>query len=255
MKRNMRFGISVLLVAMLLLSMAFVPAVSAKKDADNTIPIEDKKFVNETTPWDAQEARLVEEKIDNVLKLGLVGASALTTSNLEYIRTDTHSVSDLPYATASATYKLYKEEVSDPDYDYYIVWKKATGFNAKDTGPLGDDSNLYEVRPGVVLNRYSDRITDWDPYTDTSTSTPTTITASLSVTHGGVTAGISETYNLQQDHIGAQSLSTGQYGYFYAHWNGNYEGSQGVISGTEIRVPKGDGYSYYYDLIVDGGQY
>lgn len=32
MKRNMRFGISVLLVAMLLLSMAFVPAVSAKKD-------------------------------------------------------------------------------------------------------------------------------------------------------------------------------------------------------------------------------
>lgn len=153
MKINIKSGIGMFLAAMLLLSMVFVPAVSAKKDADNTIPIEDKKIVNETTPWDAQEARLVEEKIDNVLKLGLVGASAPTTNNLEYIRTDTHSASDPPYATASATYKLYKEEVSDPDYDYYIVWKKATGFNAKDTGPLGDDSNLHEVRPGVVLNR------------------------------------------------------------------------------------------------------
>ncbi|HZK61593.1 MAG TPA: hypothetical protein VFC41_05910, partial [Anaerovoracaceae bacterium] len=170
---NKRMRIGALLAVMLIVSMALVPAVSAKKDADNTIPVEVKKVVNETTPWDAQEALLVEEKIDKVLKQGLVGASALTTNNLLYIRTDTTSVSDLPYATASATYKLYKEDVSDPNYDYYIVWAKATGYNAKDTGPFGDDSNLYEVRPGVSLNGYNDRITDWDPYTDTSTSTPT----------------------------------------------------------------------------------
>lgn len=94
-----------------------------------------------------------------------------------------------------------------------------------------------------------------DSYTDESTGTPKTVTASLSVTHGGVTASISETYNLQQDHIGPQSSNTGQYGYFKSHWNGNYEGAQGVISGAEIRVPKGAGYGYVINLFVDGGQF
>lgn len=244
-----------ILIAMLLIGMVLVPSTMAKKDKDNTIPVENQKNIDPTTPWDAQKALLVEEKIDKVLKQGLVGVSEPTTSNLIYIRTDTLDASDSPYATASGTYKLYKEDLNDPNYDYYIVWKKATGFNALDTGPFGDDSNLYEVRPGVTLNRANDRVTDWDPYTDTSTSTPTTVTTSLSVEHAGVTASISESYNLQQDHVGPQSLYTGQYGYFKAHWNGNYEGSQGVIGGTEIRVPKGAGYGYAINLFVDGGQY
>lgn len=244
-----------ILMAMLLIGMVLVPSTMAKKDKDNTVPLENQKKVDATTPWDAQKALLVEEKLDKVLKQGLVGTSALTTDHLTYIRTDTQDASDSPYATASATYKLYKEDVTDSNYDYYIVWKKATGYNALDTGLYGDDSNLYEVRPGVTLNRANDRIIDWDPYTDTSTSTPTSVTASLSVTHGGVSASISETYNLQQDHVGAHSSNTGQYGYFKAHWNGNYEGSQGIIGGTEIRVPKGAGYNYVISLLVDGGQY
>ncbi|MCX9024983.1 MAG: hypothetical protein OIN85_02670 [Candidatus Methanoperedens sp.] len=248
-----RFG--AILIAMLLIGTVLVPSTMAKKDKDNTVPSENQKIVDPTTPWDAQKALLVEEKVDKVLKQGLVGTSAFTTDHLTYIRTDTLDTSDSPYATASATYKLYKEDVTDASYDYYVVWMKSTGYNALDTGPFGDDSNLYEVRPGVTLNRANDRIIDWDPSTDTSTGTPITVTTSLSVSHGGVSAGISETYNLQQDHVGAQSSNTGQYGYFKAHWNGNYEGSQGVIGGTEIRVPKGASYGYAISLLVDGGQY
>ena len=51
MKTNIRFGIGALLTAMLLLSMAFVPAVSASTDTskEQQMPDELKQWIEDTT--------------------------------------------------------------------------------------------------------------------------------------------------------------------------------------------------------------
>ncbi|WP_157199945.1 hypothetical protein [Methanogenium cariaci] len=56
--------------------------------------------------------------------------------------------------------------------------------------------------------------------------------------------------------MGPDELNTNAYGYFKPpHWNGNYQGSQGLIGGAEFRVPKGSGYSYDLSLRVTGAGY
>jgi hypothetical protein len=211
-----------------------------------------KQSINSSTQWNEKRAKIVEAEIDKVLKGSDASNMGFAVENMTYIRSDTLDASDSPYATASATYKLYKEDVIDDNYDYYVVWMKGTGLNAKDTNSFGDDSNLYEVRVGTDLNRSGDKITDWDPWTDV-TANEQYITVSITASRGGVGASISEDFLVHQDHIGPAALDTSAT--FKAHWNGNYEGSQGIIGGTEIRVPKGASYSYVINLFVDGGQH
>ncbi|MDD4126575.1 MAG: hypothetical protein PHV39_02670 [Methanomicrobium sp.] len=154
--------------------------------------------------------------------------------------------------SASGTYKLYKVSEQDSNYDYYFIWMKATGLNNDDGLIL---SYLREVKPGITLNNYNGRITDWEPVSDTLTSSPVTITASLEVSHGGITAGVSEQFDLQQGHVGPDELNVDTYGYFKPHWNGNYQGSQGLIGGAELRVPANSGYNYDLSLGVTGAGY
>jgi hypothetical protein len=185
-KGKMKFG-AVALALLLLIGGIFAasavaqPEEKVKKDKkDKTDGVSDaSKRVHSKTPVD-KNAKSTEDIIDSE-----IGATALTTENVEWIRTDTLST-ETSYATAYGSYQLYEELVDDPDYDYYILWLKGTGINKVDVCPLGDDGNLYEVRVGINLNRGSDTITDWEPVGDTSTGSPITITASLQVTHGGV---------------------------------------------------------------------
>ncbi|MDY0387656.1 MAG: hypothetical protein RBT65_11130 [Methanolobus sp.] len=69
MKTNMRFGIGALLTAMLLLSMAFVPAVSASTDTskEQQMPDELKQWIEDTTIdektklWRQEQTKLWEQ--------------------------------------------------------------------------------------------------------------------------------------------------------------------------------------------------
>ncbi len=209
--------------------------------------------VDESTLWDSKEAATIESEISRILTQPLnLRLSYPTTYNLQYIRTDTLQTPSDEYSSASGSYKLYKVSLTDPNYDYYILWMKATGLNNND-GLI--PSYLREVKPGITLKRYNDRINDWEPFSDTTTSSPVTITINLEVSHGGGTAGVSEQFDLQQGHVGPDELNTNAYGYFKPHWNGNYQGSQGLIGGAEFRVPKGSGYSYDLSLRVTGAGY
>lgn len=236
-----------ILIVCLVLTLMFTMTVSAGGPASN-----DKvKSINPSVKWDAEEAAEAEAEIDKIISGGDVSIATFDVTNMSYVRSDTLNASDLPYATASGSYKLYKEDVIDASYDYYVVWMKGTGINQPDTY-LFDDSNLHEVRVGTAISRTGDLITDWEPYTDV-TMNEDYVNISLGVSHGGVNASISEDVLVHRDHIGPQSIYT--YGYYKAHWSGNYEGSQGVVGGPEIRVPKGTGYSYTISLYVDGDQY
>jgi hypothetical protein len=209
--------------------------------------------VNEFTPWNSEGAKTIEDKINSILAQPLdVRLVEPTTYNLNYIRTDTLQTDGDKYSSASGTYKLYKVDLPDSNYDYYILWMKATGMN-NDDGLIS--SYLREVKPGITLNRYSDGITDWEPFSDTATSSTVSVTVDLGVTHGVGTAGISETFDIQKGHVGPDELNTGHYGYFKPHWDGNYQGSQGIIGGAEFRVPKGSSYSYDLSLSVTGAGY
>ncbi|WP_292519180.1 hypothetical protein [Methanoculleus sp.] len=248
-----------LLVIMLVASAVLVASASAEVDVTNEqMTIVEKEqtvhlSVNEATPWNSKAAATIEEQIDNILANAMVlTRNGLSTYNVQYVRVDTLQTPGDEYSSASGSYRLYKVNEQDPNYDYYILWMKATGLNNED-GLI--PSYLREVKPGVSLSRYSDVITDWEPITDTATSSGVTITASLDVSHGGVTAGISETFDLQQGHVGPDELSTSGGGYFKPHWNGNYQGSQGLIGGAEFRVPQGTGYDYDLSLSVTGAGY
>lgn len=242
--------VSVLLVLVMLILSGTMPVLGASVEENKAnkekqrVAIEVSKRVHTNSPVEKGS-----KKIDDLIS-SEVSVTTLTTENLQYIRTDTLSA-ETKYATAYASFKLYKVLVDDPNYDYYIVWMKGTGISKKDV-MFGDDGNVYEVRVGIQLNRDTDTITDWEPVSDVSTGTPTTITASLQVEHNGVSAGISETYTLYPGHIGPHSLTSST---FKAHWNGNYEGSVGVIAGVEFRVPKGAGWDYTYTLYLDSGQF
>ena len=244
--RNLK---SIFILTLTLLFMFSSVAFAMGKEFDKEI----HKLINPSIKWDSKKAAQVETEMDKILKGDReVTTMSFNVQNMTYIRTDTLNASDLPYATASGTFKLYRENVPDNNYDYYVVWMKGTGINAVNTGPFGDNSNLYEVRVSTYLNRANDRITDWEPYSDI-TMNENYVTVSLGVSHGGVNASISEDILLHRDHIGPAAIYTTSY--FKAHWNGNYEGSQGVVAGLEMRVPKGTGYKYTIGLLVDGGQY
>ena len=236
-----------IIMVCLVLTLMLTMMVSAGAPITN----EKEKSIDPSVKWDDKKAAQVEAEIDKVIKGENVSTATFNVSNMTYVRSDTLDASDLPYATASSSYKLYKEDVTDASYDYYVVWMKGTGINKPDTY-LFDDSNLYEVRVGTTLNRTQDLITDWEPYADV-TMNEQYANISLGVSHGGVNASISEDVLLHRDHIGPQSIYTTSY--FKAHWNGNYEGSQGVIGGPEMRVPKGTAYNYTISLFVDGGQF
>ncbi|ADN35030.1 hypothetical protein Mpet_0252 [Methanolacinia petrolearia DSM 11571] len=211
------------------------------------------KTINESTPWDAKEAAKIEDQIDNILmNTMLIKSYGLSTYNVQRVRTDTLDVPDDGYSSADGSYKLYKVNEQDSSYDYYILWMKATGMN-NDDGLI--PSYLREVKPGISLTNSNERITDWEPISDTYTSSLVKITVSLGVDHGGITAGVSQEFDLQSGHVGPDELSTSSGGYFRPHWSGNYQGSQGLIGGAEFRVPQGGGYHYDITLDVTGAGY
>jgi hypothetical protein len=250
--RTLKIG--VMLLALLLAAMAMVPMVSA--DEGNTLSASNVVTVtghaDSSTPWNATDAKITESNINKILKPSTLlknGFSPQAISNTNCgraLRTDPIQVTYAPYATGSGTFTLYKENVNDPTYDYFILWMKATGAASTST------SKLKEVRPGIILDSTLEGVTDWDPYTDTSVGSPRTITANIGVSHNGISAGLSESYLVSQGLIGVQSMSVSPGGYYYAHWKGTYQGgSQGIISGVEFRTPKGSGYSYHYSLSLD----
>lgn len=248
-----------LLVLMFVASAVLVVSASAEVDAGNEqVEIKEKEqmvrlSVNESTPWNSKTAATIEEQIDNVLANAMVSAQdGPSIHNIRFVRVDTLQTPGDEYSSASGSYKLYQVDERDPNYDYYILWMKATGLN-NDDGWI--ESYLREVKPGFSLNNYNDRITDWEPITDTATSSEVTITASLEVSHGDISAGISETFDLQAGHVGPDELSTSGGGYFSPHWKGNYQGSQGLIGGAEFRVPQDAGYDYDLSLEVLGAGY
>ncbi|WP_456474152.1 hypothetical protein [Candidatus Pyrohabitans sp.] len=239
----LKLGIPALLAVLMLGSVLAASSDNANEIAKDKVKNKDisegqiTKRVHSNSPIDKK----AEEEAE-------VTASSLSTENLQYIRTDTLEV-HLDKADAYAYFKLYKEDVPDNDYDYYIVWMQATGYNKQDVCLFGtDDSNLYEVKTGVNLN--TGVVTDWEPISDINTNDPKQVTVSLQVQHNGVSAGISETFTLNKDHVGPVYGDSDE---FWAHWDGNYEGSQGERSGLEFRVPKGAGWDYEYTLYLSAG--
>jgi len=168
------------------------------------------------------------------------------------IRTDSMETVTDANITAFAQYTLYKEEFNstyDSSHDYYLVWMKAAGSSV--LGIPENKSRITELRAGIILERVSDRITDWSPYTDTSgPAVPHEETVRM-----GRCGILSETYTLEQGRTGVISLSPGSSNTtadFIIRWEGELNGTQVIVGGTEIQVPKNVGYNYTVILGVNG---
>jgi hypothetical protein len=168
------------------------------------------------------------------------------------LRTDSLVTSTDSNITASAQYTLYKEEFNstyDSSHDYYLVWMKAAGSSM--LGIPENNSRITELRAGIILEQVSDRITDWSPYTDTSgPAVPHEETVRM-----GRCGILSETYTLEQGSTGVISLSPGSSNTtadFIIRWGGELNGTQVIVGGTEIQVPKNAGYNYTVVLGVNG---
>jgi len=116
--------IGILLAMMLVMSGAMpvlgAPVEEKPKGEKQRIVVEVSKRVHTNSPVEKGS-----KKIDDLIS-NAVSTTALTTENVQYIRTDTLSA-ETAYATAYASFKLYKVLVDDPNYDYYIVWTTSYG--------------------------------------------------------------------------------------------------------------------------------
>ncbi|MFA5332235.1 MAG: hypothetical protein WC342_07640 [Methanoregula sp.] len=208
-----------------------------------------RAHINPTVPWDTDNTSSIGHEIDLLVKPETI-LSGIAACNLSGpIRTDTLVATTESNLTASAVFTLYKEESADPAYiayDYYLVWIKAVG--SSNPAIPGNNSEITQLRSGIMLENTSDRITDWSPYTDTSgPAVPHEETVEL-----GMCRIISEDYTLVQGRTGVGSIYPGTdntTGNFTIRWQGHLNGTQAMVGGAEIRVPKNA--SYNYTLVLD----
>ena len=132
MKLNMKFGISALLVAMLLLSMVFVPAVSASTDIDNINNIVEYRYnqfsekekdiidnalKNKSSKEDQEKAEEILDELDKMMKIE-------TENSRKQLPVKTPIQVFLPNSTeVTALTTLYYDSANDGD-SYYST----TGF-------------------------------------------------------------------------------------------------------------------------------
>ncbi|MDD4484356.1 MAG: hypothetical protein PHD55_08320 [Methanoregula sp.] len=205
--------------------------------------------IDPTIPWITKNASRIGDDTDTLLKNETFMPGIASCNMSGPIRIDSLNTSTDSNVTASALYTLYKEEFNDPDYDYFIVWMKGAGSSR--SGTDANESRIRELRSGIILERDTDRITDWSPYTDTS---------GPAVSHEetvklGKCMSISEDYTLQQGRTGVGSIYPGTANTpanFTIRWQGNLNGTQAIVGGAEIQVPKNAGYNYTVVIGVNG---
>jgi hypothetical protein len=224
----------------------YYPTPSPPKEENSMSKLHIDRYVIENANSENSITREINSRLKNeTITPGMISLCQLAGP----LRSDILKTSTNSNISGSAIFTLYEEKIDDPWYDYYLVWMKAEGSSHLDTS--GNTSRITELSSGIILERDTDRITDWSPYTDTSgPSVPHEETIKL-----GKCMSISEDYTLQQGRTGVGSLSTGadnSTANFTIRWQGNLNGTQAIVGGAEIQVPKNAGYNYTVVIGVNG---
>lgn len=242
---NRSLSIAILIVTGLAMLFLFIGSLQGfPGPAPHPSYAEARAHIDPTVPWSGENASLVERDIGRLVKPETIRPGIAACNLSGPIRTDTLVAATEPNLTASAVFTLYKEESADPKYDiydYYLVWIQAAASSR--SGRPGNQSLITQLRSGILLENTRDRITDWSPYTDTTRpAIPHEETLEL-----GACRVISEDYTLVQGRTGVGSLSTGTNtspAYFIIRWQGDLNGTQAMVGGAEIQVPKNASYNY-----------
>lgn len=221
MKTNIRFGLSVMLAAILLVSMAFVPAVSAKE-------------VNNFDGGGISVSKHV-SKPELLLNESDIGIRSLSnpnpsTNGLTLIGSDASDTSNI-YGQQLMSYRMYSvDNENDPDYDYFVIWVQSTD---KLNAPLP----LKWIKTGIKdIN--NGEIVDWSPsgtvYTESGETK--TLTLGLSVP---VVASISQTFTDPDGKLYPNVFTTTQ---FESKWSASGTGTLDAgfnAAGVQIKSPAG----------------
>ncbi|ABE52639.1 hypothetical protein [Methanococcoides burtonii] len=289
MKSNMKFGIGTLLAAMLLVSMAFVPAVSAEPvnmksfemtDVERSINSSDQVFMAKMSKTITPDTPGLSEKDfeDYVEKMkqkyGEAGVFGIepeisvkvsnpdNMENIHYINSwteylevkDSNGIVMASSDNLVALYKLDKTDELGREHYYYWHWSSAQ--NRENTEPLGDDSNLRNFWNKVKLDNSNYDLLVYSPDADII-GDEDIVTVSLGAVYQGVSCAISGDFILHQDKVRPKpgECQVGSAGKYTVEWIGNYEGSQSVNGACEERRPYGAGYDFVWDTYLSASQF
>jgi len=191
----------------------------------------------------------LQSNISPALNGGIVTPMALTTTNATFLQTVGTGFTETSQASAASNIKMYKEDVNDPNYSYYIFWHSGTATSKTNTAGVDNGNIRYlGLRTIFAGDIFDFLITGWAPITDTTVNTPQTINVELGYSKGGVSGKISSSFVLSRDVFGPEAINPSSKA--GVRWSGNYEGSQGIEGGVEFRAPASVGWVFVRDHVT-----
>jgi len=235
MNKNIKFGISMLLISALLLGAVMVPSVSAEKiDRTNK---DGKKIVEISNHVSKHEILLDKSEI------GILGLSNPTpsTEGLTLVGSDSDSCSNI-WGSLLYSYRMYSvDNEADPDNDYYVVWVQSTG--------KGTAINKLNYLWSGIKDLNNGQIVDWSPAgtVKITDGQSTTVTLGVDV---GVTASISQTFDNPSGKLYPDEFTTTQFQPEYSSTCGTYDPAF-CPGGVLIKSPTGESptFTWYTGLI------
>jgi hypothetical protein len=278
---NRKFGVGVLILTLLLVSMVFVDtrACSENNHAETAISVSDKaKYAATSTCTITPDTPGLSEKEFNVYvdkmkqKYGDAGVFGIEPNvtikgeylghytNLHYVNAWTEHLevkddSGTVLASSNNSVALYKLDTTDElGREHYYYWQWSSAQNREDTNYLGDASNLRNFWNKVTLNSSSYDLLIYSPDTDiTQRGVPITVY----LLGDGVTCGISGQFVLNEGKVRPKpgECQVGSKGKYTVEWIGDYEGCQAINGVCEERRPYGSSENFNWKISLTASQY
>jgi len=250
---------------LLLISVVFVPAVSAtpadtKLDERDGIIGKDIVIKGEVVKEDIDEKYLNKKDGNKIIEnsehaskheillkeseFGIMGLSEPnpSTEGITLIGSDSSDTSN-NWGSLLHSYRMYTvDNEEDPDYDYYVVWVQATG--------RGSIINRLNMLWTGIKNIEDGEIVDWSPTGTVNIDGDEETTISLGVNVGVASASISQTFNDPSGKIYPSIFTTTQFEPFYNTDDPTYDPAFST-GGTLIKSPVGKEptFTWYAGLV------
>ncbi|KXS37047.1 MAG: hypothetical protein AWU58_2142 [Methanohalophilus sp. T328-1] len=286
---NVKSGIGAMLTAMLLVSMAFIPAVSAEHMNDKSLEVMDieenlnksdhvlvakasKTITPETPGLSEKEFEVYVDKMKQKYgdagvfgiepEVGLKNSLPYDKENIQYVNSWTEHLevknsNGVVMASSDNLVALYKLDKTDElGREHYYYWQWSSAQNRENTEPLGDDSNLRDFCNKVNIGNSNYDLIVYSPDADII-GDEEVVTVNLGAVYQGVNCGISGDFVLHQDKVRPKpgECQIGNAGKYTVEWVGNYEGSQSINGACEERRPYGSPYDFVWDNSLTASQF
>ncbi|MCD4845111.1 MAG: hypothetical protein K8R25_11560 [Methanosarcinales archaeon] len=253
---------------LLLISVMFVPAVSAipadiksdESDADKVKYVNDIVIKGEVVKEDIDEKYLNKKDGNKIIenseytskheiilsesKFGIMGLSEPnpSTEGITLIGSDSSDKSN-NWGSLLHSYRIYTvDNEEDPDYDYYVVWVQATG--------RGSIINRLNTLWAGIKNIKDGEIVDWSPTGTINIDSDEETTISLGLNVGAASASISQTFNDPSGRIFPSIFTTTHFRPLYSTDEPTYDPAFST-GGTLIKSPAGKEptFTWYAGLV------